>query len=99
MNAPHFVMTRQDPWEGFSEGAWRTEVNVRDFIVQNYTPYVGDDSFLAGARGVQIGVQFQRRIMTGLFGGEGFIMQKFSGGFSGTALGKAARGLLIQQAA
>ena len=46
MNAPHFVMTRQDPWEGFSEGAWRTEVNVRDFIVQNYTPYVGDDSFL-----------------------------------------------------
>ena len=49
MNAPHFVMTRQDPWEGFSEGAWRTEVNVRDFIVQNYTPYVGDDSFLAGA--------------------------------------------------
>ncbi|WP_343650517.1 TIGR00266 family protein [Stenotrophomonas sp.] len=37
------------------------------------------DSFLAGARGVQIGVQFQRRIMTGLFGGEGFIMQKLEG--------------------
>ena len=49
MNAPLLVMTRQDPWEGFSEGAWRTEVNVRDFINQNYTPYVGDDSFLAGA--------------------------------------------------
>lgn len=37
------------------------------------------DSFLAGARGVQIGVHFQRRIMTGLFGGEGFIMQKLEG--------------------
>lgn len=49
MNAPLFVMTRQNPWEGFSEGAWHTEVNVRDFINQNYTPYIGDDSFLAGA--------------------------------------------------
>lgn len=37
------------------------------------------DSFLAAARGVQIGVAFQRRIMTGLFGGEGFIMQKLDG--------------------
>ncbi|PZU08182.1 TIGR00266 family protein [Sphingomonas sp.] len=37
------------------------------------------DSFLAAARGVSIGVQFQRRIMTGLFGGEGFIMQKLEG--------------------
>jgi uncharacterized protein (TIGR00266 family) len=37
------------------------------------------DSFLAAARGVQIGIAFQRRIMTGLFGGEGFIMQKLDG--------------------
>jgi len=37
------------------------------------------DSFLAGARGVRIGVQFQRKIMTGLFGGEGFVMQKLEG--------------------
>jgi uncharacterized protein (TIGR00266 family) len=37
------------------------------------------DSFLAAAKGVQIGVQFQRRILTGLFGGEGFIMQKLEG--------------------
>ena len=37
------------------------------------------DSFLAAARGVSIGVAFQRRIMTGLFGGEGFIMQKLDG--------------------
>jgi len=37
------------------------------------------DSFLAAARGVSIGLQFQRRVMTGLFGGEGFIMQKLEG--------------------
>ncbi len=37
------------------------------------------DSFLAAARGVSIGVHFQRRVMTGLFGGEGFIMQKLEG--------------------
>lgn len=37
------------------------------------------DSFLAAARGVSIGVHFQRRILTGLFGGEGFIMQKLEG--------------------
>jgi uncharacterized protein (TIGR00266 family) len=37
------------------------------------------DSFLAAAKGVSIGVEFQRRVMTGLFGGEGFIMQKLEG--------------------
>ncbi|MGR9014725.1 MAG: TIGR00266 family protein, partial [Gammaproteobacteria bacterium] len=37
------------------------------------------DSFLAAAKGVQIGVHFQRRILTGLFGGEGYIMQKLEG--------------------
>lgn len=37
------------------------------------------DSFLAGARGVSVGVFFQRKILTGLFGGEGFIMQKLEG--------------------
>ncbi|KPF88906.1 AIM24 family protein [Novosphingobium sp. AAP93] len=37
------------------------------------------DSFLCAARGVSIGIAFQRRIMTGLFGGEGFIMQKLEG--------------------
>ncbi|MBB1270736.1 formate C-acetyltransferase [Shewanella sp. SR44-3] len=36
-------------WEGFSAGDWKTEVNVRDFIQQNYTPYEGDDEFLASA--------------------------------------------------
>jgi len=37
------------------------------------------DSFLCAARGVQITIAFQKKIMTGLFGGEGFIMQRLSG--------------------
>ena len=37
------------------------------------------DSFLCAAKGVTIGIHFQRRILTGLFGGEGFIMQKLEG--------------------
>lgn len=37
-------------WEGFKLGRWSsTSVHVRDFIIHNYTPYDGDDSFLAGA--------------------------------------------------
>ena len=37
-------------WEGFVPGKWSDdEVNVRDFIQRNYTPYEGDDSFLAPA--------------------------------------------------
>ncbi len=37
------------------------------------------DSFLCAAKGVTIGIYFQRKILTGLFGGEGFIMQKLEG--------------------
>ncbi|ESQ83337.1 hypothetical protein AEAC466_13895 [Asticcacaulis sp. AC466] len=37
------------------------------------------DAFLAAAKGVSLGIAFQKRIMTGLFGGEGFIMQKLEG--------------------
>nr|WP_268747897.1 TIGR00266 family protein [Pelosinus fermentans] len=37
------------------------------------------DSFLCAAKGVSVGIYFQRKIMTGLFGGEGFIMQKLEG--------------------
>jgi len=36
-------------WEGFNTGLWQSEINVRDFIQQNYEPYEGDESFLAGA--------------------------------------------------
>lgn len=35
-------------WEGFRSGEWRHLVNVRNFIQKNYTPYTGDESFLAG---------------------------------------------------
>lgn len=35
-------------WRDFSGGIWEREINVRDFIQKNYTPYDGDDTFLAG---------------------------------------------------
>ncbi|MGN0732598.1 MAG: formate C-acetyltransferase [Emergencia sp.] len=35
-------------WEGFKSGAWMNTINVDDFINTNYTPYDGDESFLAG---------------------------------------------------
>ena len=36
-------------WQGFRTGLWQKEINVRDFIQQNYEPYEGDDAFLAPA--------------------------------------------------
>ena len=36
-------------WNGFADGAWKNEINVRDFIQKNYTPYGGDGAFLACA--------------------------------------------------
>jgi formate C-acetyltransferase len=36
-------------WTGFTSGLWQKEINVRDFIQQNYEPYEGDNSFLAPA--------------------------------------------------
>src|SRR5262252_8004570 len=41
--------TDKSPWEGFHSGLWQKEINVRDFIQQNYTPYEGDAKFLKGA--------------------------------------------------
>ena len=44
--------TRTDaslPWRGFRTGLWQTEINVRDFIQQNYEEYPGDASFLSPA--------------------------------------------------
>lgn len=38
----------RDEWNGFTTGKWDHEVNVRDFIQRNYTPYDGDEAFLAG---------------------------------------------------
>ena len=43
------VQQRPAAWEGFVGGNWETNVDVRDFIQKNYTPYEGDASFLAPA--------------------------------------------------
>ena len=40
---------QHENWNGFREGIWQDEINVRDFIQKNYTEYTGDDSFLSGA--------------------------------------------------
>jgi formate C-acetyltransferase len=36
------------PWQGFTPGLWQKRIDVRDFIQQNFQPYEGDESFLAG---------------------------------------------------
>src|SRR5690349_875091 len=41
--------TAASPWQGFQTGLWQKEIDVRDFIQQNYQPYHGDATFLAGA--------------------------------------------------
>lgn len=44
----HYLEEFPSEWEGFTPGRWsNTSVNVRDFIKKNYTPYDGDESFLA----------------------------------------------------
>ena len=39
----------RNEWRSFKTGAWESQIDVRDFIQRNYTPYEGDDSFLEGA--------------------------------------------------
>ena len=41
-------MIERQEWNGFEGRQWKEEINVRDFIQKNYTPYEGDESFLAG---------------------------------------------------
>ncbi|WP_273428955.1 formate C-acetyltransferase [Chitinibacter tainanensis] len=51
MNAPidkALDQSQLDAWRGFAAGEWQQQVAVRDFIQANYTPYEGDDQFLAG---------------------------------------------------
>lgn len=38
----------KNEWRGFTSGHWQMDVNVRDFIQKNYTPYIGDEKFLKG---------------------------------------------------
>ena len=40
---------KHENWNGFKNGAWQDEINVRDFIQNNYKEYIGDDTFLSGA--------------------------------------------------
>ena len=55
------------------------------------------DAFLAAAKGVSIGIAFQRNIMTGLFGGEGFILQKLEGdGLTFNHAGGTVRSFLLK---
>ena len=42
-------MFMREEWQGFREGKWCDSIDVRDFIVSNYTPYDGDAAFLKGA--------------------------------------------------
>jgi formate C-acetyltransferase len=42
------TLYRDDAWEGFASGPWTEAIDVRDFILRNFTPYTGDAAFLAG---------------------------------------------------
>ena len=42
-------MAQYEQWEGFKGRLWKDDVDVRDFIQNNYVPYEGDASFLADA--------------------------------------------------
>ena len=46
---PTVKSSLKSPWEGFSGALWQREINVRAFIQLNYTPYEGDETFLAAA--------------------------------------------------
>ena len=41
-------MANFEQWAGFEGRNWKSSVDVRDFIQENYTPYEGDESFLEG---------------------------------------------------
>lgn len=52
-------------WEGFAEGEWQNEVNVRDFIQKNYAPYEGDESFLV-SEGTEATNMLWAKVMEGI---------------------------------
>ncbi|MGL4380613.1 MAG: formate C-acetyltransferase [Vibrio sp.] len=52
-------------WEGFAAGDWQNEVNVRDFIQKNYTPYEGDESFLV-TEGTEATNKLWEKVMVGI---------------------------------
>ncbi len=66
-------MIQRDEWNGFEGRKWKDEVDVRDFIQNNYTPYDGDESFLEGPTdatnklwGVLQGLQKEERAKGGV---------------------------------
>ncbi|MGF1784551.1 formate C-acetyltransferase [Photobacterium swingsii] len=52
-------------WEGFAAGEWQNDVNVRDFIQKNYTPYEGDESFLV-SEGTEATNKLWTQVMEGI---------------------------------
>ena len=42
-------MLDNEAWKGFKGDKWKTRIDVRNFIQENYTPYDGDETFLADA--------------------------------------------------
>lgn len=55
------------------------KIILLDLLKMNGKVICQKDSFLCAAKGVSVGIEFQRKLGTGLFGGEGFIMQKLEG--------------------
>lgn len=75
------VFTHQGQGKGHAAFGAPYPGNIIPIHLQNVggTLICQKDSFLCAAKGVSIGIYFQRKILTGLFGGEGFIMQKLDG--------------------
>ena len=49
VDTPRTLIAAPDgAWDGFAEGPWQEAIDVRDFVMRNYTPYLGDASFLSG---------------------------------------------------
>ncbi|MGG7873451.1 formate C-acetyltransferase [Klebsiella aerogenes] len=57
-------MLYAEAWHGFNGTDWKEEINVRDFIQHNYTPYTGDESFLAQATPATIALW--EKVMAGI---------------------------------
>ena len=57
-NAAQLLKTHygSEPWYGFRPGLWTKEIDVRDFIQQNVTPYYGADTFLSGPTKRTLGI-------------------------------------------
>ena len=53
-----------EAWQGFNGTDWKESINVRDFIQHNYTPYEGDESFLAEATSATLALW--EKVMAGI---------------------------------